>query len=139
MRIGGPRWRLTRVRGCPVQIWLLAPQPASGTKTRVLGRRLVDGIPIGSVLSATWFEAWLFAHHPSATNTPRPIEYVYPEYCGIVSETFCNCLEDGQCWYCYRGQHDECSAAAHGNPHAYCPLEFARRNAIAVLPPYPDA
>jgi hypothetical protein len=80
------RWRLTRVRNCPVQIWLLAPQPAAGTETRVLGRRRIDNIPIGSVLSATWREAMRFIDRPSGVFMPRPIEHVYPEYCGLLAD-----------------------------------------------------
>lgn len=78
------RWRLTRVRNCPVQLWLLTPRPDFGTETRTFGRRIIDGIPIGSVLSATWLEAMLFVDHPSGIFMPRPIEHVYPEYCGLV-------------------------------------------------------
>lgn len=91
MRIHGIRWRLTRVRNCPVQIWLLQPQPAAGNETRILGRRLIDGIPIGSVLSATWHEAMLFADYPSGILMPRPIEHVYPEYCGLVTNSDVMC------------------------------------------------
>jgi hypothetical protein len=116
------RWRLTRVRECPVQLWLLQPWPPIDPTfpLQYFGRRAI-ALPPDAILSATWFEAWLFAHQPGSLTMPRPIEHVYPEYCGLVvdGEVMCGPAGPGP---------RVCTCPSWGNP--YWPH---RHNCPAVL------
>lgn len=81
----GRRYRITRVRKAPVQLWLVEPSPVNAwgaTQVHACGRRIVE-LPSGSWITATWREA---INLVCRGKEPRPLTLVYPQWCGLLAE-----------------------------------------------------